>query len=266
MKKLFSLVNIPSSESETAQLVNTFLMSLSKRFQKESTRFLSCTGNLANSCSGASHRKSQHCMHCFWQCTCTAHAVWAYIGIECEEVVIPSYAVVCQFLKLFSRCHDCWHRQMEGCHMTHTHTFSHTATLPALLTSTLPKHPSPPLYPSTPQPSLYPSTPQPSLYPSTPQPSLYPSTPQPSLHSTQVPLTLTLPQHPSTLTLPQHPSTLTPLYSSTSHPHSTPAPLNPQLSLYPSTPQPSLYPSTPQPSLYPSTPHPPAPPVAFGTS
>ena len=159
MKKLFSLVNIPSSESETAQLVNTFLMSLSKRFQKESTRFLSCTGNLENSCSGASHGKSQHCMHCFWQCTCPAHAVWAYIGIVCEEVIIPSYAVVCQFLKFFSRCHDCWHRQMEVCHMTHTHTFSHTATLPALLTSTLPKHPSPPLYPSTPQPSLYPSTP-----------------------------------------------------------------------------------------------------------
>ena len=235
------MVNIPSSESETAQLVNTFLMSLSKRFQKESTRFLSCTGNLANSCSGASHRKSQHCMHCFWQCTCTAHAAWAYIGIECEEVVIPSYAVVCQFLKFFSRCHDCWHRQMEGCHMTHTHTPS--VTLQHCQHSSL------------------------QLYPSTLHPHYTPAPLNP--HSTPAPL------NPQSTQAP-----FTPLYSSTSHPHSTPAPLNPHSTqapltpLYPSTPQPSLYPSTPQPSLYPSTPHPTlpstphplAPPVAFGTS
>ena len=285
MKKLFSLVNIPSSESETAQLVNTFLMSLSKRFQKESTRFLSCTGNLENSCSGASHGKSQHCMHCFWQCTCPAHAVWAYIGIVCEEVVIPSYAVVCQFLKFFSRCHDCWHRQMEGCHMTHTHLQSHCniASTPhfnstqAPFTPTIPQHPStltllkylsPSLYPSTPQPSLYPSTPQPSLYPSTPQPSLYSSTSHP--HSTPAPLNphstpAPLNSHSTPAPLNPH-STPTPLNPHSTpaplNPHSTPAPLNPHSTQAPLTP---LYPSTPHPTL-PSTPHPPAPPVAFGMS
>ena len=195
-------------------------------------------------------------MHCFWQCTCTAHAAWAYIGIECEEVVIPSYAVVCQFLKFFSRCHDCWHRQMEGCHMTHTHTPSVTLqhcqhSSLQLYPSTLHPHYTPaPLNPhSTPAPlnpqstqapftPLYSSTSHPHSTPAplnphstqAPLTPLYPSTP----HSTlpQHPSTLTLPQHPSTLTLPQHPSTLT--LSKHPTPHSTehPSPSRPSSSFW----------------------------------